>query len=228
MKKIEETPVYGVIPPVNKQFNDFNLYDDDYSLPSVFLKKIKIWFGKPKEKCPKCLLGIKCWYINYITGEEKESDYHGCELKQTDIETNELEVKDKDYFTKIDIGYDFYITHFKISTKNQKFIEFGEIEKEYEKIISMNMEDNMILFFTGYFNSKGLRAIKIKYISRLYFVFYRILDILKLRYILKKNEKLKKSYLNEINYNKLDDSMKCFLHTCIFPDAVFASILKFL
>ena len=227
MKKIEETPVYGIIPPVNKQFNDFNLYDD-YTLPSGFLKKIKVWFGKPKEKSPKCLLGIKCWYTNYMTNEDKESDYHGCELKTGDIESKELEVKNNDYFTKMNIGYNYYITHFKITTKNNEFIEFGEIDKEYEKILSMNMEDNMILFFSGYFSSKGLRAIKIKYISRIYFVFYRILEILKIRYIFKKDEKMKKYWLDDCNYTKLDEETQYFLHLCICPDTVFASILKFL
>ena len=116
MKKIEETPVYGIIPPVNKQFNDFNLYDD-YTLPSVFLKKIKVWFGKPKPKIPKCLLGIKCWYTNYMTDEEKESDYHGCELKSEYIESKELEVKNRDYFTKINNGYDFYLLILKFQQK---------------------------------------------------------------------------------------------------------------
>ena len=89
-KKILETSFYGFIPPKKKSFNDFDIYEDD--IPSAFLKKIKIWFGKPKnkEKYPISLLGLKCWYINYMSGERRESEYHGCELKGENIESKEL------------------------------------------------------------------------------------------------------------------------------------------
>ena len=230
MKKLlfGTTYLYGIIPNIKKPFNDFDIFKNDSSLPSVFLKKIKIWYGVPKEKCPKCLLGIKCWYINYLTYEEKESQYHGCELNSDNIESKEIEVNNNDYFTKINIGYNDFITHFKITTKNGKFIEFGEIEEDFEKIIGMNLNNNMILFFSGYFSPKGIRAIRIKYINRKNFIYYRIFDILGLRYIFKKEKEKKDFYLDEINYNKLDNEMKCLLKVCTLPDTIFSSILKYI
>ena len=225
-RKLLETNFYGMIPPKKKSFNDFDIYEDN--IPSAFLKKIKIWFGKSKEKYPRSLLGMKCWYINYMSGEKRESEYHGCELKSEDIESKELEITDKDYFSKINICFQFYITYFKISTKNGEFLEFGEFDKHNEKIIGMNLEDNMILFFSGYYSSIGIRAIKMKYIDRKDFIFYRIFELLRLRNIFKKDAKKKNFYLEDNNYNKLDLSMKCLLKTCLFPDTVFASILKYL
>lgn len=230
MKKniLETTYLYGIIPKNKIKFNDFDLYPNDISLPSVFLKKIKIWFGKPIKDMPTSLLGIKCWYINYMTYEKKESDYHGCELLSDNIESKELEINGNDYFTKINIGFSYYITHFRITTKSGKFIEFGSEKDEIEKIIGINLNDNMILFFSGYTSKKGIRSIRVKYISRINYIFYRIFDILRLRHILKNNEKIKQFYQEEANYNNLDLSMKSLFRICLLPDAILSYILKYL
>ena len=103
---VKTTNVLGIIPPVKNEFSTFELYEDDYSYPSIVLKKIKIWTGKPvktKPNFPKCLLGFQFWYVNFFTGEKKDSDYVGCELKGDDIGMEELEVQDNDYFNKINI-----------------------------------------------------------------------------------------------------------------------------
>lgn len=229
---VKTTNVLGIIPPVKKEFSDFDLYENDYSYPSIFLKKIKIWTGKPtktRKEFPKCLLGLQFWYVNFFTGEKKDSDYHGCELKGEDINEEELEVQDNDYFNKLNIGYDSYlINHFKITTKKGKFIEFGNIEEENEKIIDLNADDNMLVLFSGTYNTRGIRSLKIRYISRKDYILYRINEFLLLRTILKKNENKKDYCLEKENYDKLSISMKCVLKTCLFPDTIFSSILKYL
>ena len=230
MKKglIKQTNLYGTIPKNNKPFDDLGLYIKDFSLPSTILKKIQIWFGIPRKDMPVSLLGIKCWYLNHVTGEKKESEYHGCELKKDNIESKELEIKGNDYFTKINFGIPYYIIHFKISTKNGHYIEFGEIKEEYEKKIELNPDDNIISFFSGYTSRLGVRALKINYISRVNFVFYRIIDILRLRHFLKKHEKIKEFYLAEENFNKLSFVMKYLFHVCLLPDTVLSCIVKYL
>ena len=150
--------------------------------------------------------------------------------KWRDIETKELEIKgnDNDYFNKIFIGFDEFITHFKIVTKKMKVLEFGEEIDDFEKILTINMSDNMILFFSGYFSPKGVRSIRINYISRKNYIYYRIIEFLRLRHILKSDEKIEKFYKNETNYNKLDTSMKYVFHACLLPIGIFSSILKYL
>ena len=229
---VKTTNVLGIIPPVKNEFSTFELYEDDYSYPSIVLKKIKIWTGKPvktKPNFPKCLLGFQFWYVNFFTGEKKDSDYVGCELKSDDIGTEELEVQDNDYFNKINIGYDSYlINHFKITTKKGKFIEFGKIEEENEKKIDLNNEDNMIMFFSGAYNTRGIRSLKIRYINRKDYVCFRIYEFLLLRTVLKKDENKKEHFLEKENYDKLSNSMKCIFKTCLFSDTIFSSILKYL
>lgn len=46
---LKETYLYGIIPPKSQIFNDFDFYENDSTLPSVYLKKVKIWFGKHKN-----------------------------------------------------------------------------------------------------------------------------------------------------------------------------------
>jgi hypothetical protein len=229
---VKTTNVLGIVPPVKKEFSDFELYENDYTYPSIFLKKIKIWTGKPantKANFPRCLLGLQFWFVNFFTGEKKDSDYHGCELKGDDISTEELEVQDNDYFNKVNIGYDSYlINHFKITTKRGKFIEFGKIEEENEKKIDLNDDDNMIMLFSGTYNIRGIRSLKIRYISRKDYVYYRIKEFLILRTVFKKDESKKDHFLEKENYDKLSNSMKCIFKTCLFPDTIFSSILKYL
>ena len=235
MKKnlIQTTYLYGKLPSLNEKdhskFNDNDLFINDNTLPSVFLKKIKIWFGIIDEKIPPCLLGMKCWYINYMTCEKKESIYHGSKLESQVIESKELEVKDRDYFNKIEFGIDNYIHHFKITTKKGEFLEFGDINDDIEKILRINMDDNMILFFHGIFCSKGFNAIRVKYISRKDYIYYRINELLILRHFLKKDQKMKEKYLKKgNNNNELDLPMKYAFHMCLLPDAIFYLILRYL
>ena len=53
---------------------------------------------------------------------KKESPYHGADLTSADIETKELQVKgnDSDFFNKIYIGFNEYITHNKNMNKTVK------------------------------------------------------------------------------------------------------------
>ena len=154
---------------------------------------------------------------------------HGCELKGDDISVEELEVKDNDYFNKINIGYDSYlINHFKITTKKGRFIEFGKIEEENEKKIDLNEDDNMITFFSGAYNARGIHSLKIRYISRKDYVLYKTYDFFLLRTIFKNDENKKEHFLEKENFDKLSYSMKYIFKTCLLPDIIFSSILKYL
>jgi hypothetical protein len=225
---LQETNLYGIIPKNNTKFNDKDLYAFDNFLPSVMLKKIQIWFGIPKGDMPVCLLGMKCWYINNSTGEKKESEFHGCQIKSDNCETKELEVKEQDYFTKINLGISYYIIHFKITTKKGDFIEFGEIKEEYEKKLELNPNDNIISSFFGYASKYGVRSLGINYLSRMNFVFFPIIDIFRLRYAFKKYPKLQEKYAIEENYNQLDIEMKYVYRVCLLPPTILSYIIKYL
>ena len=112
---------------------------------------------------------------------KKESPYHGADLTSGDIETKELEVKgnENDFFFFFYFGFNEYITHIKIMTKLWRGRWFWKDIKS----------DNKLLFFSGYFSPKGVRSIRMNYmnyISSKIYVYYRIIEFPRLRYILKK------------------------------------------
>ena len=66
------------------------------------IKYIKIWFGSPPHKKGiQSLLGLEVKYINLLTGKIKETRYQGAKIEGDDVITNELELKEGEYFTKI-------------------------------------------------------------------------------------------------------------------------------
>lgn len=194
---------------------------------STTIKAIKIWFGAP-NKAPetKSLLGMKITYINYLTGEKKETDYQGAPIEGADVETQELIVKEGDYLSKFNIGFTNFINHIKFTTLKGEKIELGEIKEETEKKVvnEINEGKNVILNIKGYSSQRGITAIGCDYISLSDFCFVRWIFLLRLRNKLKDN-KYKTEY--EEKYDKLNEIEKCFFRICTFSEVIFSSILKY-
>lgn len=226
MKKSSNTRIYGVLLPERIKFDDSNLIEE-HLRPATILQKIKIWFGTPKSsKEGKSLLGFEATYLNFINGKIYQSCDRSYNLEGDDIETKELEVKKNDYITRFSLGVDNYITHIKLKTKNGKTLEFGMVEKEFEKSLGLDNDNNIIQFLFGFQSQDGIRALGVKYISMKDFIFMRIFIFLRIRFMLK-DDKNKKQYKDEKFYNNLDNEMKYILRTCLLPDTQFFSVIKF-
>ena len=236
-KKYEKTPLFGYIPKNRIYFDDKDIFGDE-QWKNVILKKIKIWYGTcgvkkgeeiPKHKIP---LGIQCTYQNTATGEIKTSEQHCGELTSDDIEIKELELGLNDYFTNFHIGFDTFdsfITHLKFTTKKGKFIEFGEIKKEFEKTVILNerKEPQTLSLFSGYINNCGLTALGVVYISKKNFILVNFLGIFRLRHMMKKNEEEKIKWTNEEKLKNLPEGMRVVARLCNLPDSLFINVLKF-
>ena len=138
----------------------FNLYEEDI-FPSITIKSIKLWFGYLKNSDIKSFLGIKIKFINYATNEIKETEYQGAEIEGLEYEVKELEIEEGDYLSKMNIGFDEYITHIKFTTKKGYFIECGILDELCEKksLDYLNEYNNIILNFKVYKSDLGIRAI---------------------------------------------------------------------
>ena len=225
--KIQSDWIYGFIEKDGngkKKFNDKDLNDKQLTL-STILKKIKLWFGYPVNREIKSLLGLQATYQNFITGAKITSEYHGCEIKEENIETKELEAKEGDYFSSLNLGFDTYITHIKFTTKKGESIEFGEVNNETEKKVKLNAENNVIMFLTGYQTNNGVRALGTSYISLKNFLISRRFIFLCLRHKLKRDFKNKYRAENEIN--ELPEEMRYVVKTCLLPDVPFNNIIKY-
>ena len=228
--KVKSSYIYGLIEkdgPTKEKLVGKELFPENL-LSSTTIKEIKLWFGSPSGKNDiKSLLGIQIKYINYITGERKETEYQGAKIEGTDVETQSLVIKEGDYLSKMNLGFDEYITHIKFTTVKGDKIEFGIIIEANEKqsVNEINIDNNIILNIRGYYSPAGVRAIGCDYISFKDFCFIRFIDLLRLRLKLKKEEYKKKC---EDNYNNYNDGIKTFYRACSLPPACFATILKYI
>ena len=229
-KDLKSTSLYGAIKlntPI--RFDDSKQFSKDKNIP-ILLKGIKLYFGN-NINSQKTLLGIESSY-KYINNNKLEKTYYGEDIneikKNKDIETKELTTIGNDYVKYFEINFDDIITYLKIASSKGFEIEVGE-KKEENKVTILNYEgDNIINFFWGNYDKDGINALGFKYIPKLKFRIMNIFHLLYFRKILSQDEELKNKYKD--NYKELlkDDVSMIYLYlTCIQPEAVFSSIIKF-
>ena len=226
--KVKTSFMFGFIEkdsPDKESLSGKDLFPE-FLRSSTTVKSLKIWFGSPPGKPEvKSLLGIQVKYINYITGERKETNYQGAPIEGIDFDVKELDIQEGDFLSKINIAFDDYITHLKFTTKKGNHIEFGVVtEKELQSVNDINGENNIILGLKGYSSKNGIRALGADYISFKDFCFIRWIDLLRLRHMFKNDE-----YKNKMikQYPKLNDGMKCIFRTGTISDACFSKILSY-
>lgn len=196
--------------------------------PSTTIKSIKIWFGALKgDPNTKTILGISATYINYITGEKKETSYQGAPIEGSDVETKELIIKEGDYLSKFNIGFKTYINHIKFTTLKGESIEFGEINEETEKrsVNELNKENNIIINIKGDYDNQAVRAIGYDFLSFKDFCLVRLIDLFRIRNKLK-DDKYKTEIQNK--YNKMNEIEKYFFKICSLPQGIFSIIAKYI
>ena len=228
--KFNSTLVYGIITRKTKKFSDCDLFRGD-SWKYALLTKIKLWWGTPiNDNKIQTLLGIQCSYTNIITGEKKSSNLHSGKLNSNDIMCKEINLKKGDYFSEFQIGFGTFISFIKFSTKfSKETIEFGKLIKEELKTVKLNScnDTNMIQCSTGYYSEDRITALGCKYISNKDFVFINIIDILRIRHRFKRNQKEKERWKDNKNLNKYNLYIKTVAKTCLLPDALFFSVIKY-
>ena len=226
--KIKSTYLFGFIEkdgPEKKQMVGKELFSE-HLRSSTTINSLKIWFGSPAGKNDiRTILGIQIKYLNFITGEKKETEYQGAPIEGMDVEVKVLNIKEGDYLSKMYIGFEEYINHLKFETKKKESIELGFIIEDNEKksVNELNLDNNIILNIKGYYGSNGVRAIGCEYISYKDFCLIRWVNLFRIRLRLK-DEKEKNKYKDD--YNNLKD-MKAVYRTCILPLTCFASIIKY-
>ena len=220
---------FSEIDNINKKIIILNDLFPENIRHYCFVKSIKMWFGSPPDEPKvKSLLGIQVLFLNYFTGERKITEYQGAQLTDSNVETKELNISEDDYLSKYYIGFNVYITHIKFETKNGNFIEFGNIDPQYEKatVNDVNEGRNIIINIRFYKTLKGIRMLGVDFLSYKQFFYNRLIDLFRLRY--KINHADKDKYKDQNEVNKLSYEMKCALKICQLPDTHFACIIKYL
>ena len=232
MEKIKYTYIFGFIekdgPGKEKLKTSKELFDEKL-FPFTTIKSIKVWFGSLQEKTNfESLLGMEIVYLNYITGEKKNTKYMGAPIETQNVQIKELNIKEGQYLSKMNLGFVDYITYLKFTTNKGEYIEFGTKDNNEKNLSVVNSDNNIILNLKGYTSRSGIRCLGCDYISYQDFFFNRLIDILRLRTRLIRDEKYKKQYEDKNELSKLDNEMKLFLKVCQSPKNLFWNVIKYL
>ena len=232
MEKIKYTYIFGFIekdgPGKEKLKTSKELFDEKL-FPFTTIKSIKVWFGSLQEKINfESLLGMEIVYLNYITGEKKNTKYMGAPIESQNVQIKELNTKEGQYLSKMNLGFVDYITYLKFTTNKGEFIEFGTKDNNEKNLSVVNSENNIILNLKGYTSPSGIRCLGCDYISYQDFFFNRLVDIFRLRTRLIRDEKYKKQYEDKNELSKLDNEMKLVLKVCQSPKSLFWNVIKYL
>ena len=232
MEKIKYTYIFGFIekdgPGKEKLKNSKDLFDEKL-FPFTTIKSIKVWFGSLQEKINfESLLGMEIVYLNYITGEKKNTKYMGVPIETQNVQVKELNIKEGQYLSKMNLGFVDYITYLKFTTNKGEYIEFGTKDNNEKNLSVVNSENNIILNLKGYMSPSGIRCLGCDYISYQDFFFNRLVDIFRLRTRLIRDEKYKQKYEDINELSKLDNEMKLFLKVCQSPKNLFWNVIKYL
>ena len=232
MEKIKNTYIFGFIekdgPGKEKLKNSKDLFDEKL-FPFTTIKSIKVWFGSLQEKTNfESLLGMEIVYLNYVTGEKKNTKYMGAPIESQNVKIEELIIKEGQYLSKINLGFVDYITYLKFTTNKGEKIEFGTKDDNEKNLSVVNLDNNIILNLKGYSSPSGIRCLGCDYISYQDFFFNRLVDIFRLRTRLIRDEKYKKHFEDKNELSKLDNEMKLFLRVCQSPKNLFWNVIKFL
>lgn len=231
-KKYRSTPIYGSIPKERTRFCDTDIFGPN-NWRYAMLRHIILWYGTPKNSpeisTEKSCLGIQCVYYDPVSGSKKVSKPHCGELSSSDVEKKELELKEGDIFTKLNIGFETSITHLKFTSLRGEVLEIGKMKEELNKTILFNneKEPHMIQCLAGYFNNSGLKGLGCKYISKKNYLYINLLGIFRLRHLFKNNRAEKEKWSDIKLLNSLNKDMKAVVKVCLLPDVQFSYVIKY-
>lgn len=232
LKKYELTPSYGFIRKEYTRFNDTKLLKGNLKYFTL-LKKIKLWYGTPKIQdqyldYQKVILGIECEYRT-LGGTSLKAEKHCAQIETDDVEVKELELENTDFFSKFYICADDIIYYIKLESNKGKIIEIGEFYENISKNPSFNEAKipHIIQTFYGFHDNIGLRALGFSHTPKLDMYIINSIGILRLRHLIKYDEKQKKYWSDEKNIANLNLGMKAIAKLVFLPDMPFVSVFKY-
>jgi len=217
---IKYSGIYGEITTESKCWDDFEDIGEKQML-NLKITKIKIYSGKFNNK--DVIFGVGFTYRNTLNGEEKVVEHKGSDEF---LDIKELIIKPDEYLTDFHIRFSNgaeYISQLGFATNKQNSLIVGPEEGE-DKIIKSNGGENIIVGTFGRANKK-LDATGVLFINKKDYFKRRLVGILFLRNLIKKDTKFKEEW------NKKQESLplefKYIWRVANLPETLLSQIFKF-
>ena len=231
-EKIYETsPSYGFIRKDYKRFNDKDQFKGRSHL-FAGINKIKIWYGTPikspdnDNQITKAILGVECWY-KAMGQKIKDSVRHTGAIESSDVETKELELKENEFLSQCYISYDSIIRYIKFVSNQGNRIELGNCTNQVSLSINEREKAHIIQYLFGFYDDCGLRALGFRHAPRVKMIIMNNIGILRLRHLIKTDEKQKEYWSKEENLQNLDVPMRAIAKLVYLPDFPFSVVYQY-
>ena len=215
---IKRTAKFGWIYQESIHFDDKELLEKD-KYNRYTLTRIKIWVGKKDERV--VIQGIQTFFKDIQTGEEvTEGERRDSQKPFTS--THEFKLEVNEYIVDFHIRFENEVTEIGFTTNKGRTEKWGGQTGE-DKITHLTGAGKIVkgLFgsYTDVLGSCGALYIdKRDYLNSMFSGYF------KLKYLLKKNEEIKKKCQSIPN---LDEKGKTLVQACSLPDSIFNQIIKF-
>jgi len=217
---IKYSGIYGEITTESKCWDDFDDIGEKQML-NLKITKIKIYSGKFNDK--DVIFGLGFTYRNTLNGEEKVVEHKGSDEF---LDIKELIIKPDEYLTDFHIRFSNgaeYISQLGFATNKENSLIIGPEEGE-DKIIQSNGGKNIIVGTFGRLNKK-LDATGVLFISKKDYFKRRIVGILFLRNLIKKDTKFKEEW--DKKQESLPLEFKYIWRVANLPETLLSQIFKF-
>ena len=214
--------------PYGIQNLDDNMWDDcgkefKDDLIKNKITNIKIYYSNENDIKERYIIGLTFTFMNVSNGKIKVIEHKGADnisgMKELNIKGNEYLSKFNVYF-KNDTDL---ITKISFSTNRGNTITVGNDDGK-EKEIKKNNENKVYIGSFGAFKEK-INSIGAIFTKRENFYKPVLFRFLFLRFLINKDEELKKDL--ESKYNELSLDYKFYWRTINLPNACFSSVIKF-
>ena len=209
---------FGWIHPDSKHFDDLEFMGDNFLNYKV--TKIKIWSGKKDQKT--IVNGIQFFYKSLIDGKEvTPGEYKG---EQGLEKCDEVVLNQNEYLVDYHVRIDTEVTQIGFTTNKGRVFKIGGEVGEDKITMIKDKGPAIILAIFGCYGPE-LQSCGVVYVTKKDYMEALFLGYFELKYLLKKNEEIKKNILSKEQSLELAD--KVLLKTCLLPDASFHQVIKY-
>ena len=214
--------------PYGTQSYDDNMWDDyDKEFKDELIKNkivnIKIYYSNENDIEERYIIGLAFTFENVHNGKIKVIEHKGTENISG---TKELKIKGDEYLSKFNIYFKDdikWITKISFTTNKGNAITVGNDDGK-ERPIKENDENKVYIGSYGAFKEK-INSIGAYFTKKENYYKVVLFRFLFLRFLINKDEELKKDL--ESKYNELSLDYKFYWKTINLPNACFQSIIKF-
>ena len=138
-----------------------------------------------------------------------------------------MKLKENEFLSQCYISYDSIIRYIKFVSNQGNRIELGNCTNQVSLSINEREKAHIIQYLFGFYDDCGLRALGFRHAPRVKMIIMNNIGILRLRHLIKTDEKQKEYWSKEENLQNLDVPMRAIAKLVYLPDFPFSVVYQY-